>query len=96
MNGRPNIQYIWKVWANTATDSIEVRTYVKGYKDVLLIQSGKFIHADQYPISGLENDWTAWGEGRFELQFRAFNKWTEDFAVRWIDVKYPAVWRGLN
>jgi len=96
MNGRPNTEYYWKVWANNATDSLEVKTFVKGYRDVLLTQYGKFLHSNENPISGLENDWTAWGEARFELQFRVWNRWSEDYSVRWIEIQYPAVYRGLQ
>lgn len=95
MNGRPNTEYMWKVWANTATDSLEVKTYVKGYKDVLLTQYGKFIHEEQYPVSGLENDWMSYNEGRFELQFRVWNQYTEDFVVRWIDIKNTQIYKGV-
>lgn len=96
MQGQPYQEYKWIVWANNATDSLEVKTYLKGYKDVVLIQHGKFYHSPTYPISGLDSDWMALGEGRFELQFRVFNRYTEDWHIRWIDIKYPAIYKGLN
>lgn len=96
MQGQPYQEYRWIVWANNATDSLEVKTYLKGYKEVILVQGGRFYHSPKYPISGLDSDWMPLGEGKFELQFRAFNKYTEDWQVRWIDVKYPAIYKSWN
>lgn len=97
MNARPFEEILYRVWVNTATDSLEVKTISSGLQqEVLLTQLNKFIHKEQNPISGIENDWMSLQEGKFELQFRAFNKYTEDFAIRWIDVKNTRIYEGVG
>jgi len=86
----PNEEAEWTVWANSPTESLYVDTYYKGFIEnsnkILLRQKSSFIHG-QAPVSGIQGTWNASHAGRYELRFRAWNKWDEDIVYRFIDVE---------
>lgn len=76
----PRNVYHYRVWTNTAVDSVRSTTYF--YRDMnkvypLLIQSGKMIH-DDAPVSGIEFDWMTSGAEKFILEIEAWNRYDSD------------------
>jgi len=86
----PNEEAEWTVWANSPAESLYVDTYYKGFIEnsnkILLGQKSSFIYG-QAPVSGIQGTWNASHAGRYELRFRAWNKWDEDIVYRFIDVE---------
>ena len=45
------------------------------------------MHHTQAPVSGVEFDWMTNAYGRYRLEVEAFNKYSKDEGVYWLDVR---------
>lgn len=93
MEGAPDQTYYWTVWANTACDSLEVITYIQqniGMDFALLKQLGEFEH-DVHPMSWITRNWETDGVGKFRIQIRTWNRYTEDVQIKWLKIEEKSI-----
>ena len=90
IEGEPKELYSWTVWTNTAVDSLEVVTYYQervGVEFFALAQRSGVEHG-VHPMSWVTSTWGAVQPGKYKLEFRVWNRWGEDFHVRWITIEH--------